>query len=164
QDIMVNGFRTDNASVCGLNLTVNDTVCHAIQHTRTQMLLKRGAIRCPVKLIGDKLDEPLQTAVHLQGSWLLEEAHHPFVIGVGRGINSGCEWIKVDHQNVILVITRVIVAGLSRHYAGSPGIQVSPGSVNTELGFSPHPDHDLVVFMPMLMSGDRKFQEFRVEH
>ena len=83
---------------------------------------------------------------------------------MGRRIDSRGERVKIDHQNVVLIIATVIVARLSGHNTGFPGIQVSPSATNTQLSLSPHPDDNLVVFVPMLVSGDGKLEKFCVEH
>ncbi len=117
-----------------------------------------------IKLAGGELDKTVQATIHLQGSRLFKDPHHALIVGVSRRINGGCKRIQIDDQNMVLVITTIIVSGLRRHQISPPGVQVGPCSINAQLGFSTHPDDNLVVLMPVLMRGRGKLQKFRVNH
>jgi hypothetical protein len=70
------------------------------------------------------------------------------VVRAGQGRHVG---IEIDYQNVILVVATVIVTGAGGHEAGTPGVKVSPGSVDTQVRLAPDTHHDLMVFMAMLV-------------
>ena len=72
---------------------------------------------------------------------------------MSRCIDGRGQRVKINDQNVIFIITTIIVSGLSWNEAGLPCVEMGPGPIDAQFSFSPHPGNNLMVFMFVLVSG-----------
>ena len=151
EDVRSNDFRAYGVPIGRLRLPAGYPVGHAVENTGSQVLLERCVLWRAIKFGSGELDKALQTTVHLQGARLLKDSHHPLVIRMGRSVKRGSQWIKINDQNMVGVTATKIVLGFRGHETGSPGIQTSPCPVDTQFGFPSDTDHDLMMFVAVLM-------------